>query len=91
MHLSFPNYQRNLARLGYSPEAIGRVDDALVGELVALGGPEAVRERVTRHFAAGASTVVIELADDPKTDRGSGLDEWAVLAEAVRGLGPTAT
>jgi probable F420-dependent oxidoreductase len=88
MHLSFPNYQRNLARLGYSPDAIRRVDDALVDALVAQGGPDVLRERVASHFAAGASTVVIELADDPNSERGSGLEQWSVVAAAVRGLGP---
>lgn len=65
LHLSLPNYQNNLLRLGWTASdlANGGSDD-LVDALVACGGPERVAEAVQDHLAAGADHVAIQMFGD---------------------------
>ena len=66
-YLALDNYANNLRRLGWGDADLANGgSDALVDAIVAWGAPEAIRERVTAHHAAGADHVCVQaLGEDP--------------------------
>jgi probable F420-dependent oxidoreductase len=73
LYLRFPNYWRNLLRLGWTEDDIrDGGSDALVDELVAWGDPSTIRKRVDAHLDAGADHVCVQV-----------LTEWRELADAL--------
>jgi probable F420-dependent oxidoreductase len=79
IYLQAPNYTNNWLRLGFSPDDFANGgSDRLVDSLVAWGEREAIRERVTQHFRAGADHVCLQVV---KEDRlALPLAEWQALA-----------
>jgi len=70
--LSYGNYRRNLASLGFRDDDFANGgSDRLVDGIIAIGNETAVRDRITAHRAAGATHVCIEpidVSDPRKTD-----------------------
>jgi probable F420-dependent oxidoreductase len=61
MYLALPNYQRNLAWLGFGDaDLAGGGSDRLIDALVAWGDEKAIAARVQAHFDAGADHVCIQ-------------------------------
>lgn len=80
MYLRAPNYQNNLARLGFDP--VDWADpkqpaDRLVDALVAWGTAEQVAGRVRAHLDAGADHVCVQAL---RPDTALPLDDWRALA-----------
>lgn len=79
-YLPLPNYARNWLRMGFAEEDFsGGGSDRLVRALVAFGSVEEIRDRIAKHFAAGADHVCVQVlggsAESPA------FDAWARLAE----------
>jgi probable F420-dependent oxidoreductase len=82
-YLQTPNYAANLLRLGFTPGDLdGGGSDRLIDALVAWGSPEAIRDRIAQHHAAGADHVCIQVAT--ATPEALPLDEWRALATTLR-------
>lgn len=61
-YLCLPNYADNLRRLGWGESDLAAEgSDRLVDAIVAWGGPDAARERVQAHLAAGADSVCVQV------------------------------
>ena len=86
LYLRFPNYWRNLLRLGWTEDDIrGGGSDRLVDELVAWGDPATIRKRVDAHLEAGADHVCVQVLTEawgPPYDKFP-RTEWRQLAEAL--------
>ncbi|MCV7231738.1 hypothetical protein BST20_07015 [Mycobacterium branderi] len=85
-YLGFPNYCRNLLRLGWKEEDfLDGGSDQLVDALVAWGKPEEIRKKVYSHHEAGADHVCIQVIGEnwgqmpPEFPR----REWRELAAAL--------
>jgi probable F420-dependent oxidoreductase len=86
LYLRFPNYWRNLLRLGWTEDDIrDGGSDRLVDELVAWGDLDAIRKRIDAHHDAGADQVCVQVLTKawgppynsiPRT-------EWRELADAL--------
>ncbi len=60
-YLGLPNYVNNLRDLEYTDDDFaGGGSDRLVDDIVAWGGPDALRERVDAHLRAGADHVAVQ-------------------------------
>ena len=60
-YLGLENYRKNLEWLGYSDEDLaGAGSETLVEDVVAMGGVDAIAERVQAHLEAGADHVCIQ-------------------------------
>jgi probable F420-dependent oxidoreductase len=60
-YLALTNYAESLRSLGYAEaDVVGAGSDRLVDDIVAWGTPQAIRERVQEHLAAGADHVAIQ-------------------------------
>jgi len=80
-YLDTPNYRDNLRWLGFGDADLdGGGSGALVEALVAVGGEDAIRERVEAHLAAGATQVAIQPLED---DEPFGLRTLRRLAPAL--------
>ena len=80
-YLGLVNYTSNLRRLGFTDADLSDGgSDALVDALVAHGSPDQAAARLTRHLAAGADHVVIQLLTPSGT---SPLDGYRELAVAL--------
>lgn len=67
LYLTLPNYTNNWLRLGFSASDLdGGGSDRLVDALVAWGDAEAVLERVTAHWDAGADQVAVQVLNEDK-------------------------
>lgn len=88
LYLRFPNYWRNLLRLGWTEDDIrDGGSDRLVDELVAWGDPATIRKRVGAHFEAGADHVCVQVLTEawgPPYARFPRA-EWRELAGALTG------
>ncbi|MDN3353478.1 LLM class F420-dependent oxidoreductase [Actinomadura sp. DC4] len=81
-YLSLPNYTGNLLRLGFGEEDLDDGgSDRLIDAAFAWGGPDAIRERVAAHRAAGADHVVLQVvtADNTPLPR----EQWRELASIL--------
>jgi len=81
-YLELPNYNRNLAALGYGEDEL-RPDapsDRLVDDLVAWGSAADIVARVEAHFAQGADHVCVQVLAD---DADSTIAQLGAVAEAV--------
>jgi probable F420-dependent oxidoreductase len=64
-YLDTPNYLENLRWLGYSDADFEHGgSDRLLDDLVAVGGEDAIRARVSDHLAAGATQVAVHPLED---------------------------
>ncbi|MEX0868172.1 MAG: TIGR03620 family F420-dependent LLM class oxidoreductase [Nitriliruptoraceae bacterium] len=80
------NYRRNLHRFGITDAAMDDpIDDALVDQLVAIGGVDALAARIQAHLDAGATHVAVHLLGDDGTPAAvaDALDTLAQAAERV--------
>jgi hypothetical protein len=60
-YLSLPNYTKNLKSLGFTdPDLAEGGSDRLVDAIVAWGSESKIRDRISEHFAAGATHVCIQ-------------------------------
>ena len=85
-YLGLVNYTSNLRRLGWTEADLsGAGSDALVDALVAHGSPAEVAGQLTRHLAAGADHVCLQLI----TERGR--RPAALLPRAGQGAGTVVT
>jgi probable F420-dependent oxidoreductase len=86
LYLSFPNYWRNMLRLGWTEDDIrDGGSDRLIDELVAWGDPDTIRKRVDAHLDAGADHVCVQVltgAWGPPYDNFP-RTEWRELADAL--------
>jgi probable F420-dependent oxidoreductase len=81
-YLGFPNYTRNLLRLGFGEEDLGDGgSDKLVDALVAWGNVEAIAARVAAHREAGADHVCLQVLDADATAVPTA--QWQELAAAL--------
>lgn len=81
-YLGFPNYARNLLRLGFGEEDLaGGGSDKLVDGLVAWGTIEAIAARVAAHREAGADHVCLQVLDADATAVPTA--QWQELAAAL--------
>lgn len=77
-YLKWPNYRNHFIRSGYDEAALATGgSDRLIDATYALGGVDAVRDRVDEHLSAGADHVAVQIID-------GGLEE----APAARELAP---
>jgi len=84
IYLALPNYQRNLAWLGFGPDDLADGgSDRLIDALVAWGDEDAIRARLQAHYDAGANHVCIQPL---RADGGPGPD-----MRALERLAPTST
>lgn len=79
-YLPLPNYSQSWLRMGFTEEdLLGGGSERLVQALVAYGSVEEIRDRIAKHFAAGADHVCVQVlggsAEKPA------FDAWARLAE----------
>jgi len=82
IYLQLPNYTRNLLRGGFSEEDLtGGGSDRLIDATFALGGPDAVRERVGAFFDAGADHAVLQVVTRDRMDLPR--EQWRELAAAL--------
>jgi probable F420-dependent oxidoreductase len=61
--LRLPNYSRNMARFGFSPEDVSNSADSVVDALVAWGKDDDLAERIQAHLDAGADQVAVQVID----------------------------
>jgi probable F420-dependent oxidoreductase len=75
-YLSLPNYTKNLKSLGFTDTDLAEGgSDRLVDAIVAWGSESKIHDRISEHFAAGATHVCIQ----PLQSDGSGaLDDRAI-------------
>ncbi len=66
--LGMPNYRRNLARFGFSPDELETVDDRLIDALAVPDTPSEFHERIEQHRAAGADHIVLQFIPPPRAD-----------------------
>lgn len=60
-HFQFPNYTRNLRRLGYTDaDFAGGGSDRLIDDVVAWGAPERIAARLGEHLDAGADHLALQ-------------------------------
>jgi probable F420-dependent oxidoreductase len=82
-YLQLPNYTGNLLRLGFGEDDLrDGGSDRLVDTVFALGGLDAVRERVAAHHAAGADHVALQVITKDRTELPR--REWRELAALPR-------
>jgi probable F420-dependent oxidoreductase len=79
-----PPYVKSLRRQGFSDGGIAGLEDRLVDELVAWGGPDDIAERARQLRAAGADHVHLTVLHD--TQQPAGLGAARLLAPAL-GIG----
>lgn len=89
MYLKSPNYIASLRRLGFGEQDISQGSDHLIDALVAWGGPDVIRDRVSAHHQAGAGHVCVQvltgglggqvIAGTPGLPR----EQWRELAQAL--------
>jgi probable F420-dependent oxidoreductase len=80
-YLGLVNYTTNLRRLGFTDEDLADGgSDALIDALVAHGSADQVAASLTKHLAAGADHVCVQLLIEPDTDP---LPSYAKLAAAL--------
>jgi probable F420-dependent oxidoreductase len=60
VYLKAPNYQNNLAEIGFTADDWTKSSDRLVDALVAWGDEDAIRRRLSEHWDAGADHVSIQ-------------------------------
>ncbi len=82
LYLKLPNYTNNLLRLGFDESDFkDGGSNRLIDAIIAWGDPDAIRNRIQAHHAAGADHVCIQaLTADPKT---LPTREWRELAPAL--------
>lgn len=86
-YLSLPNYRNNLARLGWSAEAMDPpVDDEVIDALVTTAGAEAAAARVAEHLDAGASHVALQIVQ-AEPDADAALEALEQVRELLRRRG----
>lgn len=81
-YAALPNYTANLKRLGFTDEDLqDGGSDRLIDACFAIGGLEAVRERIAEHHAAGADHVAIQVI----TQNPAALPrhEWREIAQVI--------
>jgi probable F420-dependent oxidoreductase len=82
LYLGMPNYTQNLVRGGWAEDELaGAGSDRLFDAIVAWGDPAGLRERVQRHFDAGADHAVLNVIS-ATPDRPAEA-ELRVIAEAL--------
>jgi probable F420-dependent oxidoreductase len=82
LYLGMPNYNQNLVRGGWAEDQLaGAGSDRLFDAIVAWGDAAGLRERVQRHFDAGADHVVLNVVS-ATPDRPAEA-ELRVIAEAL--------
>ena len=61
-YLNLENYANNLRRIGYGEDdLVDGGSEGLIGDLFAIGGVDAVRQRVEGHLVAGADHVCLQV------------------------------
>ncbi|TCM20492.1 putative F420-dependent oxidoreductase [Novosphingobium sp. PhB165] len=80
---SYPNYQNNWRRLGFTDAEIASASDRLIDTLFAWGDAEAIAARVNEHFTAGADHVCIQAITGAGLDVAPALDVLRELAPAL--------
>ena len=77
-----PAYQASFRRMGFGPDDIGSLGDALVDAVVAWGGVDAIVRRVHELRAAGADHVAVSIVSASPAPTHA---EWAAVAAALAG------
>ncbi len=78
-YMALPNYTNNLLRLGFTEADVADGgSDRVVDALVALGGEQAIRDRVREHHEAGADHVCLQVLDGALPR-----EQWRRLAPVV--------
>lgn len=81
MFISFPSYQQNLRRLGFTEADVAPGgSDRLIDELVAWGDLDAVGGHVQQHLDAGADHLALHVLSDAE---GLPLKQWRQLSELL--------
>jgi probable F420-dependent oxidoreductase len=76
-----PGYAANLARMGFSAEEIGNLDDRLVDAVTAWGTPSKIAERIDEQHEAGADHVAINVLTGVTGPQP--IEQWRALAEVL--------
>lgn len=75
------NYQRLLAASGFGDAGTGRVSDAMIDQLAAVGSAEHVRAQIAAYRDAGVTNIAVAPLEAPAADP----DGYAATIEAVLG------
>ena len=77
-----PAYRASFRRMGFSPDDIAALGDALVDGVVVWGGLDAIADRVRELRAAGADHVAVSIVSASPAPTHA---EWAAVAESLFG------